>query len=375
MLPPNRTRHDALRLAIVLAECLQTQLRIPDSVACEAWLDSVGAQPSEYAARLQSKIRKAKPLIAEALVRDAAVSRRSPDANAELVQWVNKHTTEQGIHALALAPKSVHLTPHEKLRFKALADVAPAQIHFRFALLKIFNRYVSESLELIDLTAGTGWSLGSRLRALGACIFHDTKRRLLQAAIENTATPPNNGLSVTLDNNDVWDSLDRNLTTPSTSRCLFVQAFERLNKVSHSRLRAALDTRDRLFEVKFAAEEGLDWGGLYRDAILRMTDELFAGRNIDLFQPTPNGRHSSGLNTDKFVPNPTRTSPLALEMYVVLRSRLRPRPRPRPRRSIIVARAARRSGAAASHRFATYSFVYGFGAFVYSLFFCLRSIR
>lgn len=226
------------------------------------------------------------------------------------------HTAEKGIDALALAPKSVHLTPREKLRFKALADVGAAQIHFRFALLKIFNRYVSESLELIDLTAGTGWSLGSRLRALGACIFHDTKRRLLHAAIENTATPPNDGLSVTLNNNNVWDSLDRSLTTPSTSRCLFVQAFERLNKVSDARLRAALDTRDRLFEVKFAAEEGLDWGGLYRDAILRMTDELFAGRNIDLFQPTPNGRHSSGLNADKFVPNPIRTSPLALEMCV-----------------------------------------------------------
>ena len=88
VLPPNPTRHVALRLAIVLAECLQTQLRVPDSIACEAWLDSLGTRPSEYNSKLQSKIWKAKPLIAEALVSDAAVSLRSPDVNAELVEWV-----------------------------------------------------------------------------------------------------------------------------------------------------------------------------------------------------------------------------------------------------------------------------------------------
>ena len=314
------SRHDALRLAIVLAECLQNHLRIPDSVASEAWLDSLGIAPPDHTTRLNSKIHKAKPRIIAALLADDAMSMSSVEANAEIVQWVNAHTTAKGTSALKLSPRSVLLTSDEKLRYKSLADLPSGYVQFRFAVLKIFNRHVSESLELVDLTlsqsAGTGWSLGAKLRALGHCIFHDTKRRLLQAAIETTEMPSNNGLSVTLDNNAVWDSLDRSLTTPSTSRCLFVQAFERLNKVSNSCLRAKLDARDRLFEVKFAREVGLDWGGLYRDAILRMADELFVGNNIDLFQLTPNGRHSSGLNNDKFVPNPLRTSPLALEMYV-----------------------------------------------------------
>lgn len=52
-----------------------------------------------------------------------------------------------------------------------------------------------------------------------------------------------------------------------------------------------------------AGEEGLDWGGVFRDAITRVVEDLFSQR-FSLLVLCPNGVAQDGLNTDKYVPNP-----------------------------------------------------------------------
>lgn len=48
-----------------------------------------------------------------------------------------------------------------------------------------------------------------------------------------------------------------------------------------------LDGRGRLFGVSFAGEDGLDWGGLYREAVTGMVEDCFSPR-LDLLLPCPN---------------------------------------------------------------------------------------
>ena len=74
---------------------------------------------------------------------------------------------------------------------------------------------------------------------------------------------------------------------------------------------------ERLFEVKFEGEEGLDWGGLYREGLYCCVEDLFSGRDINLFILCPNGNNEAQLvaNTDKFLPNPRHSSPLAMQMF------------------------------------------------------------
>jgi E3 ubiquitin-protein ligase HERC2 len=78
-----------------------------------------------------------------------------------------------------------------------------------------------------------------------------------------------------------------------------------------------LDSRGRLFGVSFAGEDGLDWGGLYRDAITLMVEDCFSAR-LNLCLVCPNGTNQQGTNMDKYLPNPKHVSPRILKMFEFL---------------------------------------------------------
>jgi hypothetical protein len=78
-----------------------------------------------------------------------------------------------------------------------------------------------------------------------------------------------------------------------------------------------LDEKGRLFGVNFRGEDGLDWGGLYRDAVARMIEDVFSP-NFNLCLLCPNGRTDHSMNADKYLPNPRHTSPRALLMFEFL---------------------------------------------------------
>ena len=92
-----------------------------------------------------------------------------------------------------------------------------------------------------------------------------------------------------------------------------LQVFAALRDKPHRLLRSRLDDRGRLFSVGFAGEDGSDHGGLYRDVMQRMVEELFSA-NLDLFLLSPNGVHQRGVNRDKFLPSPLRNSPRDIEV-------------------------------------------------------------
>jgi len=140
-----------------------------------------------------------------------------------------------------------------------------------------------------------GAHLGTRsykLRALGHCIFVDLKESLLQAAINKTWTEGGTTLSITLSNPTHLEWVDKAridaaARNPAVSKCLFVQVFDALHQKQTRLLRARLNNRGLLFQVSFRGEEGRDWGGLYRDCLTRVAEDLFSSY-LDLFIPCPN---------------------------------------------------------------------------------------
>eukprot|EP00948_MAST-09A_sp_MAST-9A-sp1_P002843 g2843.t1 len=98
------------------------------------------------------------------------------------------------------------------------------------------------------------------------------------------------------------------------SKCLFVQLYHALAVVPPRKLRCDIDHRGRLFEIKLKNEAGMDWGGIYRDCMERVCDDLFSD-HFDLNLPCPNQRNKCGKNMGTFLPNPLQTSPLALRMF------------------------------------------------------------
>ena len=60
-------------------------------------------------------------------------------------------------------------------------------------------------------------------------------------------------------------------------------------------------------------ESGIDAGGVYREGLSRIIDDLFSER-FDLLIPCPNNKRGDKVNSDAFIPNPAYQTPLALSM-------------------------------------------------------------
>lgn len=310
------------------AECILLGARLPDHLVCAAYADLSG-----------SPLSKPRRSAAERALIDCG--EWGAEADAQLVAWLNDTVQRGEVSALHLSPAHAALSDRDRFKYPLLADKQPAALRMRLALLKVFNLRVEGVLDALDLASRSPASLGSQLRALGHCVFLDTKRHLLQQAIEATTAAGATRVAIRLDNRRAFESMDRNLTGLRSSQCLFAQAFRALRRCTPAQFRAPLDDKGRLFVVKFSGEEGVDWGGLYREAVLRMVEDLFSSR-FSLFIPSPNGAHQLrrrcrtsracshtrararagthgiGMYGDKFVPNPSQTSSLAMEVRVAL---------------------------------------------------------
>ena len=99
-----------------------------------------------------------------------------------------------------------------------------------------------------------------------------------------------------------------------TSRCIFVQAFRALHHKDTKILRSCWDG-DRVFQVTFRGENGSDAGGVFREGMSRIIEDLFSDM-LNLLIPCPNALHGLPTNMDKYIPRPKLACcPLALDMY------------------------------------------------------------
>ena len=69
-----------------------------------------------------------------------------------------------------------------------------------------------------------------------------------------------------------------------------------------------------MFTINFTGESGIDAGGVFREGVSRIVEDLFS-EHLNLFLLCPNGQHETFLNCDKFVPNPMHSGPLAIQMF------------------------------------------------------------
>lgn len=244
--------------------------------------------------------------------------------DSQLVDWVNNSVETAASATLGsvdLRPSDVRLHHTlDGLRCSLLLELPREEVQLRFSLLKYLNQSVKECLPLLDLRDTTSrWTVAHRLRLLSHCVFLDLKSALVDAAIEATnilgdSATSTNTARITLDRLQALESRDDREVEPSVSECFFAQAFRQLHAVDPSQFRRKIDSKGRLFSVKFRGEEGVDWGGVYREGANSMVDDLFSA-HFSLFVLCPNGQHDTGTNRGMYLPNPKCTSPVAIQMY------------------------------------------------------------
>jgi hypothetical protein len=93
----------------------------------------------------------------------------------------------------------------------------------------------------------------------------------------------------------------------ATSTCIFAQTWRSVRKFGGSLYR----TKGKIFGVAYQDESGIDAGGVFRETLSRLVDDL-CGSHFPLFVPTPKHRDRQ---VHEYMPNPALTSPTAISMF------------------------------------------------------------
>nr|CCA25867.1 HECT E3 ubiquitin ligase putative [Albugo laibachii Nc14] len=272
---------------------------------------------------LQAKLSKQQTILAS---KERAYFEAPHAFDTQMIEWINTHVEKLEVAGSTQYIISTHIRPYQfrlnpqldALRCSLLFDTRLEDVHIRFALIKHLNQCLHEALPYIDLREiGSSWSLASRLRQLSHCIFFDVKNKIVEAAIEATEFTGESSMTnarITLDRLQALESRDDREVEPSISGCFFAQAFRQLHDVNPAVFRRKIDSKGRLFNVKFLGEEGVDWGGVYREGTNSMVDDLFSA-HFNLFVLCPNGQHDTGANRSMYLPNSKCDSPVAMQMF------------------------------------------------------------
>jgi len=226
------------------------------------------------------------------------------------------------------------------LQFPRLARQPTHMLRFRFALIRALNVALAHSLPAFgmgaalaaDSRAGGRPSASApplpivgRLLRMSGSVFTSIKAELLAAALAATrvrgsakhAVPSG---SLVLDNYKALGSAAAGFRGVMDSGSTWSQAFDQLgSKPSPFWRFVANESQAKAFDVTFKDDRGVDAGGVYREGLARMVEEVQSDA-VDLLKPCPNARAQHRLGTDAWVPNPLLLDPAHSPPALIARS-------------------------------------------------------
>lgn len=165
----------------------------------------------------------------------------------------------------------------------------------------------------MNLDSDESFSLGYLLRKYSSYLFLNLKQPILDQTIKSMTIKAGSACNLTLDNSKALESRDMNHVDILTSQNCFVQAFNQLASKDASVYRYVY-SGDRVFQITFKGEDGIDAGGVFREGMSRIVEDLFSS-SFNLLILCPNGQHAININTEKYLPNPSQKSSTALKMF------------------------------------------------------------
>jgi hypothetical protein len=235
------------------------------------------------------------------------------EMDEQVALLVYNHWDKTGIDTQVLPPSAITIAEVDKSNYPKIAQLPITSIRIRFALLKVFNSFVSAALPLIDLSyrQSSSYSLASKLCQVRHLIFFDTKVNYLRQILTKTCVekePPH----VTIDRLEAARHHEKD---KENSKCVFLQVMHQLRNVNPALLRQ----KDRSFKVTLKGESAEGEVGPYREAITTISTELQSS-DLPLLIPCPNQQQAKetigvGDNRDKFVINPAALTRNHLAMF------------------------------------------------------------
>lgn len=234
----------------------------------------------------------------------------------EIIKYLNKAMRDDPKFLADMKLKPILFSSQEiLLSYPTFATVPFYLLYQRIKLLLSFNNYLSISVGIINFdNMHVNHSLSYKVNSLGECIFLSPKTRILENALRATECTTEINVSIVIDNSKHGESIELKGVDPLYTECVFIQLYKQLMEKNPSLFRQQLDSKGRVFDVKYSSESGIDHGGLFRDSLSQGVLDLF-GEYLSLFVPCPNARNESNINMDKYLPNPKFRSVEHLKLY------------------------------------------------------------
>ncbi|RYH29207.1 hypothetical protein EON65_09325, partial [archaeon] len=232
-----------------------------------------------------------------------------------LLEYLNNKVHRKSGENLSLSDPFPVSKQYLSFQGHSLAHLTLLDIMMRVQLIASFNKAMESLLPLIDLSNDDPSSLGAVIRKSNGYLLSQVKMPALEKAIAASAATSGADIpaSVTLDNFKALHSKDKGEKEPSTCQNTFVQCFRQLHPKDPSLFRYIISA-DRVFQINFQNESGVDAGGVFREGVSRIVEDLFSD-HFNLLLLCPNGQQAVHSGMDKYVPNPKHSGPLALEMF------------------------------------------------------------
>ena len=174
-------------------------------------------------------------------------------------------------------------------------------IQKRISVLASLNRSVFRSvISLVDITTTCIKSLGGLIREYKYYLFTFLKKELLSEALAKTSSNNNKNSNPSYKSSTkglpAYIRLDNLLASQSKasedanihlSKNCFVQAFQQLHE-KDDKIYRFIFSKDRVFHIQFESENGIDAGGVFREGVTRIIEDLFNISDFELFVTTPN---------------------------------------------------------------------------------------
>jgi len=157
------------------------------------------------------------------------------------------------------------------------------------------------------------WSLAAMLSRCRGLIFSLLKKPIWDRALRASSNPVSM-FDLQLSRSRAAKFSRENDEPDHTGRFMcFSQAFRRMDPMNPSSLRVPRET-DRMYNCIFMGERSHDAGGPYRESWSQYAAELESA-SLPLLLRTPNGRHSTGQNRERWVLHPGSTSPTHQDLF------------------------------------------------------------
>ena len=246
------------------------------------------------------------------------------------------------------------------MKYSDLAKYSTCEIRYSWAIIKNFNKNLSDAILYINMISGYGYDLSAKWLNLGTFLsafrnfwLSQIKIELSQRVLQKTALPRENVPKVTLERlrlvreNEVREKEEKAheqryaattghgatqkeiVSYKTKDSFVFTKAYEQLKDIPPTLFRPVkpLGTDPFIaFEIVFKGENVMGESGPYRQFFADISQELQPNnvsltaqyKNLNLLCPSPNNASKVGEGRDKYVINPSAKGSYHLQLFEFL---------------------------------------------------------